>query len=143
MDRKSKKIQPKGQVLLADGYDASLVILQQGDRIVVPSKQSLIMVHGEVLFPTAITYSDELSANNYIAKAGGSTADIDDMNVLIMKPNGSFIDVNSDLTDEDEIYPGDEIFVLAKPDIKSLQLTKDITQVLYQVAVSAAVVLAL
>ncbi|MEY8198938.1 MAG: polysaccharide biosynthesis/export family protein [Colwellia sp.] len=140
---KAKKIQPKGQVLLADGYDASLVILQQGDRIVVPSKQSLIMVHGEVLFPTAITYSDELSANNYIAKAGGSTADIDDMNVLIMKPNGSFIDVNSDLTDEDEIYPGDEIFVLAKPDIKSLQLTKDITQVLYQVAVSAAVVLAL
>jgi hypothetical protein len=60
-----------------------------------------------------------------------------------MKPNGSFIDVNSDLSDEDEIQPGDEIFVLAKPDVKSLQLTKDITQVIYQVAVSAAVVLAL
>jgi protein involved in polysaccharide export with SLBB domain len=140
---KAKKVQPKGQVLLAKGYDASQVLLQQGDRIVVPSKQSLIMVHGEVLFPTAITYSDEMSASNYIDKAGGSTADIDDMNVLIMKPNGSFIDVNSDLTDEDEIYPGDEIFVLAKPDMKSLQLTKDITQVIYQVAVSAAVVLAL
>jgi protein involved in polysaccharide export with SLBB domain len=140
---KAKKVQPKGQVLLAQGYDASQVLLQQGDRIVVPSKQSLIMVHGEVLFPTAITYSDEMSASSYIAKAGGSTADIDDMNVLIMKPNGSFIDVNSDLTDEDEIYPGDEIFVLAKPDMKSLQLTKDITQVIYQVAVSAAVVLAL
>ena len=41
------------------------------------------------------------------------------------------------------IEPGDEIFVLAKPQIKSLQLTKDITQVIYQVAVSAAVVLAL
>ena len=140
---KAKKVQPKGQVLLADGYDASQVILQQGDRIVVPSKQSLIMVHGEVLFPTAITYDNELSANNYIAKAGGSTADIDDMNVLIMRPNGSFINVNSDLSDEDEIYPGDEIFVLAKPDVKSLQMTKDIMQVIYQVAVSAAVVLAL
>ncbi len=140
---KAKQVQPKGQVLLADNYDASNVILKQGDRIVIPAKQSLVMVHGEVLFPTAITYDSEQSAKNYIAKAGGATNDIDDMNVLVMKPNGSFIDVNSDLTDEDEIQPGDEIFVLAKPDVKSLQLTKDITQVIYQVAVSAAVVLAL
>ena len=43
----------------------------------------------------------------------------------------------------DEIHPGDEVFVLAKPDVKSLQLTKDIMQVIYQVAVSAAVVLAI
>ena len=140
---KAKQVQPKGQVLLADNYDAASVILKQGDRIVIPAKQSLIMVHGEVLFPTAITYDNEQSTENYIAKAGGTTNDLDDMNVLLMKPNGSFIDVNSDLTDEDEIQPGDEIFVLAKPDVKSLQLTKDITQVIYQVAVSAAVVLAL
>lgn len=140
---KAKKVEPKGQVLLADNYDASSVVLKQGDRIVIPPKQSLVMVHGEVLFPTAITYDSDQSAENYITKAGGATNDLDDMNVLVMKPNGSFIDVNSDLTDEDEIQPGDEIFVLAKPDVKSLQLTKDITQVIYQVAVSAAVVLAL
>lgn len=140
---KAKDVQPKGQVLLADGYDAKQVTLQQGDRIVVPAKQSLIMVHGEVLFPTAITYDAEFNTQDYINKAGGSTADVDDMNVLIMKPNGSFIDVNSDLNDEDEIHPGDEVFVLAKPDVKSLQLTKDIMQVIYQVAVSAAVVLAI
>ncbi len=140
---KAKLVQPKGQVLLAQGYDATSVILKQGDRIVVPSKQSLIMVHGEVLFPTAITYDNKMSTEDYIAKAGGTTADVDDMNVLIMTPNGSFIDINSELSDEDEIHAGDEIFVLAKPDVKSLQLTKDITQVIYQVAVSAAVVLAL
>lgn len=140
---KAKKVQPKGQVLLADNYDPSSIVLKQGDRIVIPAKQSLVMVHGEVLFPTAITYDDEQSTESYIAKAGGATNDLDDMNVLVMKPNGSFIDMNSDLTDEDEIQPGDEIFVLAKPDVKSLQLTKDITQVIYQVAVSAAVVLAL
>ncbi len=140
---KAKQVQPKGQVLLAEGYDASKVILQQGDRIVVPRIQSLIMVHGEVLFPTAITYDSSMSTQDYIFKAGGSVADLDDMNILIMKPSGSFVDINSDLSNEDEIYPGDEIFVLAKPDVKSLQLTKDITQVIYQVAVSAAVVLAL
>ena len=140
---KAKQVQPKGQVLLSDNYDSASVMLMQGDRIVIPSKQSLVMVHGEVLFPTAITYNQEKSVEEFIANAGGATDDLDDMNVLVMKPNGSFIDVNSDLSDEDGVHPGDEIFVLAKPDVKSLQLTKDITQVIYQVAVSAAVVLAL
>ena len=65
------------------------------------------------------------------------------MNILLMKPNGSFVSANSELKDKKFVGPGDEIFVLAKPDFKSLQVTKDITQVIYQVAVSAAVVLAL
>lgn len=140
---KAKKVEPKGQVLLSDGYDASAVILQQGDRIVIPSKRNLVMIHGEVLFPTAIAYNDELSPEDFIASAGGTTEDVDDMNILVMKPNGTFVDINDDLGDEDEVSPGDEIFVLAKPDAKSLQLTKDLTQVMYQIAVSAAVVLAL
>ncbi|NVK43403.1 MAG: polysaccharide export protein [Oceanospirillaceae bacterium] len=140
---KAKKVEPKGQVLLSDGYDASKIILQQGDRIVVPSKRNLVMVHGEVLFPTAIAYNDELDTQDFINHAGGTTADVDDMNILIMKPNGTFKNMNNDLGDEDEISPGDEIFVLAKPDVKSLQITKDIMQVIYQVAVSAAVVLTL
>ena len=140
---KAKQVQPKGQVLLSKGYDASQVILNQGDRIVIPAKRYLVMVHGEVLFPTAMAYDKEKTIEDFIASAGGATADLDDMNILIMKPNGAFVDVNSDLNDEDEITPGDEVFVLAKPDVKSLQITKDIMQVIYQVAVSAAVVIAL
>ena len=140
---KAKQVQPKGQVLLSKGYDASQVILNQGDRIVIPAKRYLVMVHGEVLFPTAMAYDKEKTIEDFIAAAGGATADLDDMNILIMKPNGAFVDVNSDLNDEDEITPGDEVFVLAKPDVKSLQITKDIMQVIYQVAVSAAVVIAL
>jgi protein involved in polysaccharide export with SLBB domain len=140
---KAKSVEPKGQVLLADNYRPHEIILKQGDRVVIPAKQNLVMVHGEVLFPTAITFGMEESIENYINKAGGTMADLDDMNILVMKPNGSFVDVNSDLEDKDEIEPGDEIFVLAKPEVKSLQLAKDITQVIYQVAVSAAVVLAL
>lgn len=140
---KAKDVDPKGQVLLTQGYDPKEVILQQGDRIVVPSKKSLVLVHGEVLFPTAIAYRGDMDAEDFINKAGGTNGSMGDMNILLMKPNGSFVDINSDLTDEDEIHAGDEIFVLPEPDIKSLQLTKDISQVIYQIAVSAAVVLAL
>ncbi len=140
---KAKLVEPKGQVLLSDGYNASQIILQQGDRIVVPTKRNLVMIHGEVLFPTAIAYNNNMDINEYIAKAGGATDDLDDMNILIMKPNGDFVDVNEHLNSKKQISAGDEIFVLAKPDPKSFQLTKDITQVMYQIAVSAAVILAL
>jgi len=128
---------------LSAGYDAAKIILQQGDRIVVPTKRNLVMIHGEVLFPTAIAYNNTMNISDYIAKAGGTNQELEDMNILIMKPNGDFIDVNENLDSKKQISAGDEVFVLAKPDEKSFQLTKDITQVMYQIAVSAAVILAL
>ena len=140
---KAKEVTPRGQVVLTKGFDPKNIILQQGDQVVIPGKKNLVMIHGEVLFPTAISYNSKISPKKYIQQAGGANGDLDDMNVLVMKPNGMFVNISDDLKDNDQIGPGDEVFVLAKPDFKSLQLTKDISQVIYQVAVSAAVVLAL
>ncbi|WP_299008256.1 polysaccharide biosynthesis/export family protein [uncultured Shewanella sp.] len=140
---KARQVTPKGQVLLNDSQDLSQIILQQGDRVVIPAKRHLVIIHGEVMFPTAIAYNPKLDIEAFINKAGGSHRDLDDMNVLIMKPNGSFITVNDDLDDSSLIGPGDEIFVLSKPDEKSFQFAKDITQIIFQIAMSAAVVLAI
>ena len=141
--QRAKEIDPRGQVILSEGYNPKDIVLQQGDKIVIPSKRNLVMIHGEVLFPTAIAFKPDLSASKYIMQAGGTNAEFDDLNILVMKPNGMFLNISEDLNDDENIGPGDEVFVLAKPDFKSLQLTKDISQVIYQVAVSAAVVLAL
>lgn len=140
---KARLVEPKGQVLLSKGYQADKIILQQGDRIVVPSSKNLVMIHGEVLFPTAIAFNKKLTIEGFIAKAGGTNRGVDDFNILVMHPNGEFTDANSDLDEKDFINPGDEIFVLAEPDTKSMQLIKDLTQVMYQIAVSAAVIIAL
>lgn len=140
---KARLVEPKGQVLLSQGYEASNIVLQQGDRIVIPSNKNLVMVHGEVLFPTAISYNKELTIEDFIAKAGGTNRGSDAFNVVIMRPNGEFENANSELDEDDYVKPGDEIFVLAEPDAKSLQLTKDLTQIMYQIAVSAAVIIAL
>ena len=140
---KARLVEPKGQVILSKGYEADKIILQQGDRIVVPSNKNLVMVHGEVLFPTAIAFNKDLTIDDFIAKAGGTNRGSSDFNIVIMRPNGEFINANSDLDEDDYVNPGDEIFVLAEPDSKSLQLTKDLTQIMYQIAVSAAVVIAL
>ncbi len=139
---KARLVEPKGQVLLSQGYQADKIILQQGDRIVVPSDKNLVMIHGEVLFPTAIAFNEDLTIEDFIAKAGGTNRGASDFNVVVMRPNGEFINANSDLDEDDYIKPGDEIFVLAEPDSKSLQLIKDLTQVMYQIAISAAVIVA-
>lgn len=140
---KARKVEPRGQVLLTEGYDPAAITLQQGDTIVVPTKRNIVLVHGEVLFPTAVAYNQEETTDDFIKHAGGTREDLDDMKVLVMKPNGSFINVSDDLNDEDAIEPGDEVFVLARPDVKSLQIAKDVMQVIYQIAVSSAVVLTL
>ncbi|WP_199608809.1 polysaccharide biosynthesis/export family protein [Flocculibacter collagenilyticus] len=140
---KARKVETKGQVLLTDNADLSSIYLQQGDRIVIPAKRNLVMVHGEVLFPTAVAYQNNMDASEFINHAGEASGDIDDMNILLMKQNGALININEQLNNEMLIEAGDEIFVLAKPDEKSFQLTKDISQVIYQIAASAAVILAL
>jgi protein involved in polysaccharide export with SLBB domain len=140
---KARLVEPRGQVLLSKGYQADKIILQQGDRVVVPSQKNLVLIHGEVLFPTAIAFNKDLTIEDFIAKAGGTNQGASDYNILVMRPNGEFTDANSDLDEDDFVNPGDEIFVLAEPDTKSLQLIKDITQVMYQIAISSAVIIAL
>ncbi|MCY0966834.1 polysaccharide biosynthesis/export family protein [Parathalassolituus penaei] len=140
---RARQVQPRGQVLLSDGYDPATVVLKQGDKVVIPPKRNLVMIHGEVLFPTAITYTKGETIEGYVEQAGGTNADLEDMNTLVMKPNGMFRSANDKLDSKKMIGPGDEIFVLAKPDLKALQLTKDVSQVIYQIAVSAAVALAI
>ncbi|QBY03544.1 polysaccharide export protein [Thalassotalea sp. HSM 43] len=141
---KARQVQPKGQVLLSEGYSPEKIILQQGDQVVIPSKRNLVMVHGEVLFPTAIAFKEGMNVKQFIAKAGGATAEWEKMNILVQKPNGDFVKIDEEnLKDNKIVKAGDEIFVLAKPDMKEWQLTKDIFQVIYQIAVSAAVVVGL
>ncbi|WP_299008299.1 polysaccharide biosynthesis/export family protein [uncultured Shewanella sp.] len=140
---KARQVKPKGQVLLANKNEFNQIILQQGDRIVIPAKRNLVMIHGEVMFPTAIAYNPKWDIEAFINKAGGTNTDLDDMNILVMKPNGSFVSANDLLSEEEIIGPGDEIFVISKPDEKGFQLAKDITQIIFQITMSAAVVLAI
>ncbi|MFT6895867.1 MAG: protein involved in polysaccharide export with SLBB domain [Paraglaciecola sp.] len=140
---KARLVEPKGQVLLAEGTQPQNIYLQQGDKIVIPAKRNVVLVHGEVLFPTAIAYQTKQNILDFIKHAGGTTNELDSMNILVMKPNGTIASVNNELNNKNIIGPGDEIFVLAKPDEKTFQLTKDITQVIYQIAASAAVFLAI
>ena len=143
--KRAKQIKPKGRVVLNKDSNLSNVILEEGDTIYIPKKSSIITIQGEVKIPGAQTYVKNYTLKDYINSVGGYTSRADKSHILIIKPNGKVITYNDDEFFKKSVIisKGDSILVLGKPNSENLQITKDITQILYQIAVSAGVVLRL
>lgn len=140
--QRAKQVEPKGQVILSKTEDLRKTVLEDGDRIFIPRKTNVIVVQGEVNIPNALTYKNGESLSYYIDACGGYTDRANTSKVLLVKTNGKVIQQNDSFSfTSPAIEPGDSILVLGKTDTKNLLLAKDITQILYQVAVGAAVVL--
>lgn len=105
----------------------------------MPVKDGLVLVSGEVLFPNAVAYDKSLDLDDFIQQAGGFSQNADTSRIIIAHRDGSFSDGKKD----DAVRAGDEIMVLPKVDFKTRQFAKDVFQILYQVAISAKVVLGL
>ena len=143
---RARTIEPKGQVVLGETDSALDVTLENGDRILIPPLSNLIAINGEVLFPNATVYHNELSALDYIDMSGGFTQRADDSRVIIRKPNGSVFELKGRALKKSNgkyVTAGDEILVLPDVDTKNLQYRKDIIQIIYQLALSAGVVLSI
>jgi hypothetical protein len=142
---RAKNIQPKGRVVLNSQTDLNNVIIEDGDTIYIPKKSSIITVQGEVKIPGAQTYVPGYKIDDYIKSVGGFTDRADKEHVLIIRQNGKVITYDADrfFKKDVKIYRGDSILVLGKPNSENLQISKDITQILYQIAVSAGVVVKL
>ena len=137
---RAKSIEPTGQVYIAESSQRNELLLENGDILRVPVRDGLVLISGEVLFPNAIAHDQSLHAADYIHRAGGYTQNADVSRVIVAHLDGSF----NDAKDGDvAIRPGDQILVLPKIDTKSRQFFKDITQIIYQIAVSAKVIFGL
>ena len=136
---RARKVQPSGQVLISQAATRDDLPLENGDVIKVPANDGLVLVSGEVLFPNAIAYDKNLSLADYIARAGGYTQNAENSRVVVAHRDGSFADGET----KPSVKNGDQVVVLPKVDVKSRQVWKDLTQIIYQIAVSAKVVLGL
>lgn len=130
----AKNVEPKGQVTLGSLEEAKSALLEDGDIIKIPEKTSVIMLHGEVRFPSAILYAPGKKIDYYIEQAGGFSQRANKDVVLVLHQNGKF-----ENADKAKIQPGDEIFVLPKIEAKNIEIVRGITQILYQIAVAARV----
>ena len=163
---RARDTQPKGQIILSNKDDQTQIHLEDGDTLHIPKVSNLILVHGEVLYPNAQVHNSRTSLQSYIENAGGFSDNADTKSILVVHPDGSIHIVGK--TDKRQpssslvqsrlnglqvkvhthqsgigtkLEPGDEVLVLPKANVKSLQVSKDITQILYQIAIAAKVVL--
>lgn len=125
------------------------IILEEGDVLVIPERPSSVQVMGAVYNQASHLYAKDVSISDYIKKSGGmgKEADVDEMYVLKIDGtaisrrvenssffSGGFMGLTLD--------PGDTIVVPEKINqVAWLREIKDFTQILYQIAVSAAVIL--
>ncbi|WP_462169286.1 polysaccharide biosynthesis/export family protein [Pseudoalteromonas lipolytica] len=133
--KRARQAVPLGKVIISDQGKVANIRLEQGDVIYIPPKTDLIQVAGEVLMPQALVYNPQASIEDYIAWAGGYSERANYDEILVIHANG-MIDVDASGT----LKPGDQVLVLPKVDTKVLQAVKDITQILYQIAIAANVV---
>lgn len=133
---KARLVEPKGQVVLNPDTFAD-VILEQGDILRIPERTSVVMVHGEVAFPNGVEFQKNQTAKDYIEKVGGFSQKSNKSKVIVMSQNGKTELVRKG----QKIQQGDEILVLPKAQTKGIELTRGITQILYQLAVAAKVAL--
>ncbi|MGF1721664.1 polysaccharide export protein [Vibrio kyushuensis] len=133
---RARRIEPLGKVIVSEKGNVANILLEAGDQIIIPRKTDLIQVGGEVLMPQAVVYNPKASIDDYIAWAGGFSERAEDERIAVVRANGMVV-FDSKAT----IQPGDQVLVMPKVDVKTMQAVKDITQIIYQIAVAANVVL--
>jgi protein involved in polysaccharide export with SLBB domain len=134
------------------------VELEDGDTLFVPSRPDAVHVIGAVMSQGSFIFSGEMDYRAYIDAAGGLSPYADEKNIYIIKADGSARKVPSSLVnwnlvksrwevrgfgDNDPLLePGDTIVVPEKLQrFAWMREVKDLTQILYQIAVTAGVLI--
>lgn len=142
---RARQVEPQGHVVVSENGDTANILLEPNDTIVIPEITDLIHIGGEVLLPQSVVFNPDADTEDYIAWAGGFTERAEDERILIVRKNGNVAFANIDngiLTANGsgaKLLPGDQIIVLPAIDTKVLQAVKDITQIVYQIAIAANV----
>ena len=115
--------------------------LKDKDTLYVPAINDTISVVGEVLNQNTFVYDGKSDAKDYLEKAGGATELAEEDYIYIVKANGEAKRVENEYFwgSSNDVFKGDTIVVPMKLDpISDIAFTKDITQILYQLAITAA-----
>jgi polysaccharide export outer membrane protein len=156
-----KKIKAIGRMVLKIDVPEQLkntpydIELEESDSLFIPADSHSVQVIGSVYNQTAFVYDRDWSISKYIDLAGGYTENADEKRVYVLKvdgtavrPQSSFLgiswsrDSNRWEVGGQELDPGDTVVVPEKLEkIAWMRDIKDITQILYQIAVTAGVLL--
>ena len=124
---------------------SSDIILEGSDTLIAPQRSQEIQVMGAVYNQSVFVYEPGETVSSYIEKAGGMTRDSDKDAMYVLKVDGTAISKRvsgSFRSHWTRLDPGDTIVIPEKTEkIAWLREIKDITQILYQIAVTAGVLI--
>jgi polysaccharide export outer membrane protein len=147
-----RQLQASGRIVLGlapgsnSAEDLPEIPLEDGDRLVVPSKPSTIQVIGAVFNQNAFLYRPDARVDGYLHFAGGPTREADRAQAFVLRANGSVLSraarqsvfASSDF-ESVHLYPGDTIVIPEKMIRPSALRTFGVwTDMLYQYSLSAA-----
>jgi hypothetical protein len=149
---KMKAVKASGRIVLEmPEYAVELknlpdLVLEDGDRLYIPSTPSTVSVMGTVYNQNAFIYKKGLTVSDYLNRAGGPTRDGDDSEVYLIradgvvfsKRQGTFIFGDGSLGGR-KAMPGDTIVVPEK--LERYNITKDLrdwSQIFFQFAIGVA-----
>jgi len=120
------------------------IVLEDGDRLYVPTPASTVNVMGSVYNQNSFLYKPGQSVNDYLSKSGGPTRDGDEGDIYLVRADGIVISSRQSGTmfssfGGREAMHGDTIVVPEK--LEKYNLTKDLkdwTQIFYQFAIGIA-----
>ncbi|QKX15836.1 SLBB domain-containing protein [Microbulbifer sp. YPW1] len=141
---KARNAQPRGQVVLANNANAGEMLLEDGDSLIVPLRASTVSVVGEVVFPTSLVFDERSTLEDYIELAGGFSNNANTDELVVLHMDGTISRIKESKFDnrlKGVLRPGDEIMIMPKIQASELQVTKDVTEILYRIAVGTAAVL--
>ena len=116
-------------------------VLEPGDRLFMPKRPNFVSVIGDVLNPAALQFAAGKRGDDYIGQAGGFQRSADQNRIFVVFPNGEAQPLSVSVWNYTpvQIPPGSTIVVPKEPaPFDLLEFAKDITQLLGQVAVTAA-----
>lgn len=116
------------------------VIMEPGDFIYIPKRPSTVAVSGEVHNPGAFQYRPSLSAEDYLAMAGGTNDAAEDSETFIVMPDGTARPVEGGwFSGGSPIPPGATIVVPPDPaPFNTMVFLTSISQIVSQLAVAGA-----
>jgi polysaccharide biosynthesis/export protein len=124
------------------------ISLEEGDSIYIPEDPRMIYTIGSVYNQSAFIYDKQKDVSDYIQLSGNYTETADKGKVYLIKANGSAINpggggfLSRNNIASAKLQSGDSIIVPEKVEKSQwLMQVKDITQILYQIAVTAGVLI--
>ncbi|MBB5204466.1 protein involved in polysaccharide export with SLBB domain [Inhella inkyongensis] len=144
-----RQAQPTGRVVLQTDPEATglpAMPLEDGDRLIVPSRVQPVNVYGSVFGGGSYQYTDKQTLGHFLRMAGGATRGADSGSMFVLRADGSIVGKRKGGSwwssrpafEQIAALPGDTIFVPEEMDkVRLTQELKDWAQILSQFGLGA------